>query len=294
MGWYHYLQTEDGSPDTHAGPIACPDGTCRAPDPPTTATTTMTLVAAPVDEVLYHTATTPIYHLCQAKLWLQAIQQRVPYFPPSFWSDGRLTRASCDLETVLDTANHYYKSSSSGDWLCLQLDPAVWRGLGIPMAVQRAPEERSSSSVRKEEEEEPIQCLKVYGGISTTAKDVLVTAIYAMKRDNATGTFYGMEPDTSTPKRVVMDPPATISSLTKRTAAAVQKAKTRTAVDLCCSNDDDDDNNCNNNNMTERSHNASSARSSKKTNPSSKVEEAKVTTKSRGGGLLWWEKVSKK
>ena len=78
----------------------------------------------------------------------------------------------------MDTANTYYKESSpaSVEWIVLELDCAYMYALGIPILSATAPENGN------------IQCLQIFGGISTLAPN-LVTAMYPVLRDRADGTF---------------------------------------------------------------------------------------------------------
>lgn len=232
MGWYHYECT-DGSCDINKV-VPCPDGTC--PMPPgavggticgatTTTTCTETTTSAddaalpqggsnpdvsPLtqqpqqhaeqeeeDEELYE-AITPIFHLCQKRLWEQALNTRQPYYPPTFWKDGRFTRASCDRDSLPMTANHYYQGVS-GDWLCLELDPVQLRQLGIPIAVHREQQQQRFGNRNG-----PVQCLKVFGGIPTMIDNKIVMNVYAMRRDGH-GYFYGMSRDNKVPKTALHD-----------------------------------------------------------------------------------------
>ncbi len=224
MGWYHY-ECVDGSCDINKV-VPCPDGTC--PMPPAVAAAASIAVTPPdaaVDAVTtnqvtdhgedtqqqeevdeeeeeFYEAKTPIYHLCQKKLWEQALATQQPYYPPTFWKDGRLTRASCDSDTLPMTANHYYQGVT-GDWLCLQLNPVKLRQLGIQIAVHREQQQQQQQSQRNRNA--PVQCLKVFGGIPTMV-DHVVTTVFALQRDGH-GYFYGMVRDTSIPKNAIQTPP---------------------------------------------------------------------------------------
>ena len=198
MGWYHYQCAEDGTCDVNKT-IPCPDGTCQPDAAPPEA-------AEEEEEEIYY-AQTPIYHLCQKKLWLQAIQANEPYFPPTFWKDGRFTRASCEAATLPQTANHYYQDIA-GDWLCLEMLPRKLREMGMPIVAQRAPESTKT---------DPIECLKVYGGIPVAAHVGVVKEVYAMQRDDQ-GRFFGMKPDASVPKHAGAKVDAEEPSLTEKLA----------------------------------------------------------------------------
>ena len=214
MGWYHYQCTEDGNCDVNQ-PVPCPDGTCKPDGNDNNCTSSgevaQTSSTASSDdkqeepEELYH-ATAPIFHLCQKKHWLKAIQAKEPYFPPTFWKDGRFTRASCEAVSLPQTANHYYQQIK-GDWLCLEIDPTLLRQMGMPIVAQRAPE----SSI-----DDPVECLKVYGGIPTVHANVILE-VYAMQRET-NGRFYGMKPDSSVAKVAVLRPQQKQETLTEKLA----------------------------------------------------------------------------
>jgi hypothetical protein len=195
MGWYHYQAAEDGTPGEK---IECPDGTCAMKEKSAPSKETNISIAEQQneeeeeeeeEEELYEASGT-IYHLCQKSLWLDAVEKGKPYFPPTFMKDGKFTRFSCERDTLVDTANHYY-GSFPGDWLCLSLNATDVRNRGVPIVAQRAPESTK---------QEPIQCLKVYSGIGVGQA---VLEIHRMRRDEQ-GKFLGMIVDTVTPK-LIMD-----------------------------------------------------------------------------------------
>ena len=120
-----------------------------------------------------------IYHLCRKANWDEAKSKKVPYFPPTFMADGKFTRASVELDDIVDVANEYYKSSD-GDWIVLELDCKVlYYVLGIPTLAQLAPESTK---------DQPVKCLQIFGGISTLNDD-LVSNIFPLKRSSKDGTF---------------------------------------------------------------------------------------------------------
>jgi hypothetical protein len=195
MGWYHYQAAEDGTPGEK---IECPDGTCAMKERSAPARDATNIKEQQnkeeeqeeeeEEEELYEASGT-IYHLCQKSLWLEAVQKGKPYFPPTFLKDGKFTRFSCERDTLVDTANHYY-GSFPGDWLCLSLDATEVRNRGVPIVAQRAPESSK---------QEPIQCLKVFSGIGVGQA---VLEIHRMRRDEQ-GNFFGMIVDTVTPKVIM-------------------------------------------------------------------------------------------
>ena len=210
MGWYHFQPAEDGTPGEK---IACPDGTCAVMNE-----TTAPATEAPhqhndkqqqqEEEELYEASGT-IYHLCQKSIWLKAIEQGQPYYPPTFFKDGKFTRFSCERDTLVETANHYY-GSFPGDWLCLSLDATEIRNRGVPIVAQRAPEST--------QQDEPIQCLKVHSGIGVGQA---VLEIHRMRRDEQ-GRFFSMVVDTVTPRVIhtgkqVKLPKVTTSKATEET-----------------------------------------------------------------------------
>jgi hypothetical protein len=188
MGWYHHAimngeeDTNDDKTTSHA-PAGCPDGKCSLLPPDVSAMTGAT--TPPGQEELYLDSG-PIYHLCQKRKWMEAIEGLESYFPPTFWLDGRFTRGCTVRESLVETGNIYYRAVA-GEWICLEIDPTRLRSMGIAIAVHRAPESTRA---------EPAQCLKIYGGLSTNSIG-LVREIYAMRR-GSDGTFVGMLPDCGT------------------------------------------------------------------------------------------------
>lgn len=120
-----------------------------------------------------------IYHLCRKANWDEAKSKKVPYFPPTFMSDGKFTRASVELDDIVKVANEYYKSSD-GDWIVLEIDCKVlYNVCGIPTLAQLAPESTK---------DQPVKCLQIFGGISTLNDD-LVSNMFPVKRSSRDGTF---------------------------------------------------------------------------------------------------------
>jgi hypothetical protein len=152
--------TEDEKPSASTkGNTACPLPPSSPPPPP------------PPD-VDY------IYHLCQQSKWEEALQSRQPYFPPTYMKDGKFTRASVYKEDIVSVANEYYKTTP-GKWIVLEINCKLLYSLGIPILAQEAPESTPK---------QPVKCLQVYGGISTTLPG-LINKVYPMLRKNSEGTF---------------------------------------------------------------------------------------------------------
>lgn len=118
-----------------------------------------------------------IFHLCQMSKWDEAVHKREPYFPPTYMSDGKFTRATVHNKDLVSAANQYCKDTP-GNWIVVEIDCKLLFSLGIPILAQEAPE----STVKQ-----PVKCLQVFGGISTTLPG-LIKQTYQMKRDKD-GTF---------------------------------------------------------------------------------------------------------
>lgn len=130
-----------------------------------------------------------IFHLCRKSKWEEAIRESEPYFPPTFMSDGKFTRATVFKKDLVSTANEFYKDSKS-EWIALEIDCKTLFSLGIPILAQDAPESTAK---------QPVKCLQVFGGISTTLPG-LVKKIYKMRR-LSDGTFHKvLDPPKATPK----------------------------------------------------------------------------------------------
>ncbi|CAB9521709.1 Protein of unknown function (DUF952) [Seminavis robusta] len=133
-----------------------------------------------------------IYHLCEKAQWDQAVKDKGAYFPPTFHKDGKFTRASTFKEGLVDTANHFYKESSEGDWICLEINLKLLLDMGIVILPQA--EQETDGEDGKEEKDDgttPTQCLQVYSGITTIVPGVIKN-IYPMKRGGC-GTFLSLE-----------------------------------------------------------------------------------------------------
>ena len=80
---------------------------------------------------------TKIYHMCQKKLWEEAVSSGTAYFPPTFHKDGKFTHATAVPERLISTANHFY-TSTKGDWICIELDRYELLKLGIVTIFEEA------------------------------------------------------------------------------------------------------------------------------------------------------------
>jgi hypothetical protein len=208
MGWYHHEIASERDPfedekkatgssscqqqePQQNVSTTCVDGSCSKASTATTSLSSSKQQQHPpaqqqqqeqVEEELY-IDDGPIYHLCDKANWLLAIRQGQSYYPPTFWLDGRFTRTCCKKDMMVQTGNEYYKNHT-GDWILLVLNPSMIRNFGIPIACHFAPESTVST---------PVECLKVYSGISVTTPG-LVSDVYLMQR-SANGTFIGMTQD---------------------------------------------------------------------------------------------------
>lgn len=144
MGWYHGQIASGEDPFEQNG------GTCSLP---------------PKVPSLDTSRLGSIFHICQKDLFLEAVNEGKPYFPPTFVTDGRFTRASQERSSLVDTANHYYKDSD-GVWICLELNAQKILALGIQILPQCAPEGT---------QDKPINCLQIFGGIATTQVGLIIS-----------------------------------------------------------------------------------------------------------------------
>jgi uncharacterized protein (DUF952 family) len=71
-----------------------------------------------------------LYHMCQERLWKDAVNSGKAYYPPTFEQDGYFTHATAVPQRLLDTANHFY-TETDGNWICLQLSRSALRNVGI-------------------------------------------------------------------------------------------------------------------------------------------------------------------
>jgi uncharacterized protein (DUF952 family) len=78
-----------------------------------------------------------LYHMCEKKLWQEAVSEGRAYFPPTFVKDGMFTHATAVPERLIATANHFYKQSE-GEWICLELSRSALLKLGIETVFEEA------------------------------------------------------------------------------------------------------------------------------------------------------------
>ena len=66
-----------------------------------------------------HRAHEFLFHLVQAELWRESVEQSSVYFPPTYEQDG-FTHGTANPQKLLQVANHFYQDTV-GDWLCLRM-----------------------------------------------------------------------------------------------------------------------------------------------------------------------------
>ena len=114
-----------------------------------------------------------LYHMCQEKLWRDAVESGKAYYPPTFEQDEFFTHATAVPQRLIDTANHFY-TETVGNWICLQLSRSALQNVGIvtkdeeglPVGDQKVSEDWVRSKWI---------CPHIYGGIPVdTSLNVLM------------------------------------------------------------------------------------------------------------------------
>jgi Protein of unknown function (DUF952) len=129
-----------------------------------------------------------IYHMCQKSVWDKTLVSRSAYFPPTFAQDGYFTHATADAARLVTTANHYY-TSSTGDWICLELSIQALKLVGIVTRFEGAAPVGDTATDQTASGD--ILWPHIYGGIPAHLPGI-VTRTFPMKRDNS-GTFVAIE-----------------------------------------------------------------------------------------------------
>jgi uncharacterized protein (DUF952 family) len=122
-----------------------------------------------------------LYHMCQKDLWDSAVKSGKAYFPPTFEKDGNFTHATAVPERLLDTANHFY-TSSSGAWICLQLSAQQLKDSCGIITTFEEPKPVGEQEVQEDWTSSQWVCPHIYGGIPVSIPGI-VTHTYEMKRD---------------------------------------------------------------------------------------------------------------
>lgn len=125
-----------------------------------------------------HSSVEVLYHMCQKKLYEEALAAGAAYFPPTFEVDGMFTHATAVPERLITTANHFY-TGTEGDWICLEVSRSALLKLGIRTRFEEAMPVGSSATSDKWD----WVCPHIYGGIPACVPGI-VTKVYDMKRDS--------------------------------------------------------------------------------------------------------------
>merc|ERR1711865_860921 len=104
-----------------------------------------------------------LYHMCEKKLWEDAVHSGRAYYPPTFHKDGGFTHATAVPKRLLETANHFYTKDEGG----------------LPVG---------DSPISKNWETNQWICPHIFGGIPTRKELAVVQETYNMVRNND-GTF---------------------------------------------------------------------------------------------------------
>lgn len=129
-----------------------------------------------------------IYHMCQQSLWEKAMTAKIAYFPPTFIEDGNFTHATAVPERLIDTANHFY-TTTTGNWICLELNCETLKNkCGV---ITKFEEAKPVGTTNVSNTWQTWICPHIYGGIPGHISGI-VTNIYPMKR-NEQGQFLFIE-----------------------------------------------------------------------------------------------------
>lgn len=137
--------------------------------------------AAPVEK------SEKLYHMCEKKLWDEAVEAKKAYYPSTFEQDGNFTHATAVPIRLVETANHFY-TSVKGDWICVELSYSALKDLGIVTIFEEAmPVGQTGVSSTFEK----WICPHIYGGIPAHIEGI-VTKIFPMIRDDK-GNYLSIE-----------------------------------------------------------------------------------------------------
>jgi len=128
-----------------------------------------------------------LYHMCEKKLWEDAMQSGRAYYPPTFHEDGGFTHATAVPKRLLETANHFY-TKVEGDWICLRLSRKVLVETCGIIIKDEGGLPVGDSPISKNWETNQWICPHIFGGIPTRKELAVVQETYNMVRNND-GTF---------------------------------------------------------------------------------------------------------
>ena len=121
-----------------------------------------------------------LFHLIQADLWQEAVDNNTLYYPPTYQQDG-FTHATANPDLLLNVANHFY-TEVPGKWLCLRMTVDSLKAAGVETIFEgTAPVGDKEANFEGTGDE---LFPHILGGIPAAA----VLEVHEVKRDE-TGTF---------------------------------------------------------------------------------------------------------
>lgn len=123
-----------------------------------------------------------LYHMCEEKLWNEAVESGKAYYPPTFKVDGNFTHATAVPQRLVETANHFY-TESKGNWICLELSRSALSNIGIITKDEEGLPVGEAKVSEKWEESKWI-CPHIYGGLPTIKSLGVLTKTFPMVRDD--------------------------------------------------------------------------------------------------------------
>lgn len=131
-----------------------------------------------------------LYHMCEKSAWEKAVADGEAYFPPTFEEDNNFTHATAISARLIETANHFY-TSSTDEWVCLELSKSTLQKKAGIVTTFENPKPVGDQDIDIAWETSEWRCPHIYGGIPTQIEGI-VTKIYPMKR-NEQGKFLSIE-----------------------------------------------------------------------------------------------------
>lgn len=126
-----------------------------------------------------------IFHMCEKSPWEAALAAGEAYFPPTFEKDGGFTHASTEANSLITTANHFYRHSKD-EWICIELSRSSLTKLGIVTRFEEAKPVGNTAAP-----EHTIMYPHIFGGIPANVPGI-VTETFVMARDSS-GKFLSIE-----------------------------------------------------------------------------------------------------
>jgi uncharacterized protein (DUF952 family) len=125
-----------------------------------------------------------LYHLVQAELWQQSINNQSIYFPPTYEQDG-FTHGTANPQKLLQVANHFYQDVP-GQWLCLRMTVQSLADTGVEVVFEGTAAVGDKPAEFENSGDELFPHLQ--GGIHPSA----VLAVHAVQRTEA-GEFLSVQ-----------------------------------------------------------------------------------------------------